>query len=102
MEYRITITLAEHGSAENAELVLESFLETHPEAAAVVEADTDAGTLSVTYSVVDDDLDNLRRTASETFAEALNHSGLPRAKLLDVETEAIDIAADLKRDLQPA
>jgi hypothetical protein len=102
MEYRITITLAEHGSAENSERVLESFLATSPEAGAVVEADTEAGTLSVTYSVEAHDLDELRRVAADIFAGGMTRSELPATHLVDVEVEDVDVAADLKRELQPA
>jgi hypothetical protein len=102
MEYRITMTLAEHGTAESCQRVLESFVATSPQAGAVVEADTEAATLSVTYSVDADDFDQLKDRAASIFAAALARSGLPPAELIDVEVEDVDVAADLKRELQPA
>jgi hypothetical protein len=102
MEYRITITLAEHGSIENSERVLDAFLATSPDSGPVVEIDTEVDTLSVTYSVEADDAENLTRVASEIFARGMSRSDLPPTELLDVEVEDVGVAADLKRELQPA
>jgi hypothetical protein len=102
MEHRVTITLSEHGFDEqNIERVLEGFLATAPEIGPVVDANTEEGTLSVTFSI-DVPEDEFTREAGEIFAAGMNSSALPRTRVVNTEVEAVGAAAELERDLQPA
>lgn len=103
METRITITISEHGRDEaNLERVLDAFLETVPESGPVVDANTRLGTLTVTFTLEVEDLDELKSRSAKVFGDAMTATGLPFSEILDVDVAVVSAAAELQRELQPA
>ncbi len=104
MEYRLTITIAEHGNEEAAERCLDAFLTRHPETGPVVSINPSAGTLSVTIALDATDPWAAGNLASMIWASGLNQSGLAPAPIIDVAISAVEFedGARRSRELVPA
>jgi hypothetical protein len=110
MEFRLTVTIAEHGrDPSNGNRFLGGFVKTHPETGAVVDQNTETGELSVTFAFDAQDLLDAMRIGPTIFVEGTTASGLPATKVTDyglaadfritaVETETED---DAIRELAP-
>jgi hypothetical protein len=101
MEFRITVRLAGQSSEDDAERLLDAFLEAHPEVGPVVETDLADQVVAVTYSLDAEDLRTLVERAAKVFAAGYARSGLPPGDLT-AEVGLVDAAAELERELQPA
>ena len=104
MEYRLTITIAEHGNEADAERCLDAFLERHPETGPVVSIDPRTGTLSVTIAVDATDPWAASNLASRIWADGFNQSGLELTPIVDVSISAVEFEEDARarRQLVPA
>jgi hypothetical protein len=102
MEFRISITVNGHGSAEKGERVLEAFLDTHSEAGPVVGCNLEADTLTVTYSLDAPRPMDAVEAASAVFAQGWAETGLDLSSGLSAEVELVEAGAELARELQPA
>ena len=103
MEYRLTITIADHGNEEAAERCLDALLERHPETGPVVSINPSAGTLSVTIALDATDPWAAGNLASRIWVTGLNQSGLSPAPIIDVAISAVEFDdARRSRELVPA
>ena len=111
MEFRVTVTIAEHGhDPENGLRFLKGFRETHPETGPVVDQNVETGRLAVTYSFDANDLLDAMSIGPRIFVEGATASGLPATALTDfavaaeVQITAVsgDPATADDRLLQPA
>jgi hypothetical protein len=85
MEYRLTITISEHGrSEENGARLLEGVLAKHPEVGPVVSQSLAAGTLSVTFSLEAEDPQDGFEHGWSIFVAGANASGLEPTEVVDV------------------
>jgi len=101
MEYRITVTVSEHGyEPENGERVLDGFLRTHPQTGPVVDQDVAAGTLSITFAVDASDYDHAVDSAREVFAGGMKAAGASVTQVLHGEADLIP-AEEIEPELQP-
>ncbi len=107
MEYRLTITIPQHGSAEeNADRLLDGFLDTHPEVGPVVGQDLEAATLAVVFSLEAENVYDAFERARVIFADGATASGLSKpdgpigASVEEVEDE--DFAKNADRELELA
>jgi hypothetical protein len=104
MEYRITLTIAEHGNDPLAgERVLEGFQVVAPDSGPVVDQNRQTGHLSVTLTLDLADLgqDSMRRIVG-TLMDGLNASGLRATEILDVELVDVGAGVELQRELATA
>jgi hypothetical protein len=85
-DYRIGITVAEHGyDLENGERFLDGFEEAHPEVGPSVSQNTADGTLRVTFSFDAEDAKDALAKAIDIFSEGAIASGLPATEILAYE-----------------
>jgi hypothetical protein len=100
MEFRITITVGEHGvSEDSASTFLDGFLATHPETGPVVSQDRETGSLSVTFALPADDANQAIDRARRVFRDGVSASGLEPSAVLGVEAVLV---SSRNRSLQPA
>lgn len=101
-EYRITVSMTEHGRPDvaeaNAEQLLTAFEETHPEVGAAVGANLAEGWLEVTYSVEAESAEAAFTAGQSIYGAAGAASGLKSTPLARIEVEA---TSD-ERELVPA
>jgi hypothetical protein len=94
-EYRLTITVTEHGERDVAEdrmeRLLEAFESTHPEVGAVIGANFHLGYLDATFSVDAQDAQEAAKIGGEVFVAAATSAGLE-------PTEVTEINASLAGD----
>ena len=106
VEYRIWVTLAEHGRSgiaeDNAERLLDAFEKVHPEVGPSVGANPSQGTLSVLFSLDATDANEAFERGRPIFAAGLRASGLRPTPVTRIEIEAVP-AGELEEqpDLQP-
>ncbi len=107
MEYRLTITIPQHGWAEeHADRLLDGFLATHPEAGPVVGQDLEAATLTVVFSLEAENVYEAFERGREVFADGATASGLSSpdgpvsASVEEVGDE--EVARTSERELEPA
>lgn len=95
MEFRATVTIAEHGhDARNGESFLAGFVLAHPGTGPVVDQNIETGKLSVTFSFDADDLFEAMRVWTTIFVDGANASGLSATALTDFALAAdVHIAA---------
>jgi hypothetical protein len=107
-EYRMTITVSEHGHSDVAESrmeqLLEAFYETHPEVGAVVGANYHLDRLDATFSI---DAPNAREAnglGTKVFVEAYTASGLEVTEIIEINCVAVGEASveEADRDLVAA
>lgn len=104
MEYRVTITISEHGSdPANGERFLAGFMNAHPEAGPAVSQNLETGTLSVTFSFEAHDLAGVADQASSIFTAGANATGLPATPLVHAEIESVsdDEVDDVEFEPEP-
>lgn len=102
MEHRLTITIDGHGeSEESAERFLAGFEETHPEVGPVVAQNLVRQTLTVTFSLDVDDVDQAYELGRPVFRDGASASDLEPAPILSIEIEVVT-ADELEHELQPA
>ena len=103
MEYRIWVTLSEHGrpgvAEDNAERLLAAFEKVDPEVGASVSADFGQRTLSVLFSLDAADANQAFERGRPIFAAGLQGSGLRATPVTRIEIEAV--LAE-QPELQPA
>lgn len=87
-EYRLTITVTEHGEREVAEdrmeRLLEAFELTHPEAGAVIGANFHLGYLDATFSVDAENAQEAARIGSDMFVDAANAADLAPSEVTEI------------------
>jgi hypothetical protein len=92
-EYRLTVTVSEHGRREVAEdrmeKLLDAFYETHPEVGAVVGSNYHLGHLDVTFSLDAEDAKEANERGGEIFIEAFMKSGLEHTKIVELNCIAV-------------
>lgn len=92
MEYQLTFEVSQHGhDPENGERFLSAFMEMHPETGPAVMQNTETGTLTVMFSFVAEDFNDVAHRATAIFADGAAATGLP-------VTEVISAHIDLVRD----
>jgi hypothetical protein len=91
VEYRVTVTIAEHGfSDEAAESALDALLEIAEAAGPVVSQDAESGEMRLTIALDADDAWTAAEQASSVFAEALDKTGLPVTEVIGVQVTAVE------------
>lgn len=102
MEYRLTVTIAEHGASEEvAERILDALVEVHPETGPVVSQDLTDSTLTITVAIEATDPWTASTLGSRVVGGTLEHLDLPMTEVLDVCVSALDQnerAAHVHRD----
>jgi hypothetical protein len=92
-EYRLTITVTEHGERDVAEdrmeRLLEAFEATHPESGAVIGANFHLGHLDATFSVVAEDVQSAARSGSQMFADAATAAGLEPTEVIEINASSV-------------
>ena len=105
-EYRLTMTIAEHGfSEDSAERCLDAFLKHHPEAGPVVSIDPASGTLSITVAVDATDPWAAGNLGAEILADGLNAAELDVTDIVRVDITAVEAEREMEarqRDFVPA
>lgn len=87
---RVTITVAEHGQElENGERLMEGFMEAHPETGPSVSQNVREGTLSVTFGVEEQDVNDALDLAKGIFLAGANASGLRPSRIVNVEATLV-------------
>lgn len=85
VEYRIAITIAEHGFSDDAaDRCLDAFLSLYPDAGAVVSQNTSNGHLSVTIAVDATDPWAAVNLSATMFTTGLDTAKLPATSIIDV------------------
>ena len=102
MEYRLTMTIADHGNEGAAERCLDAFLLAHPETGPVVSIDPALLTLSVTIALEATDPWSAANLASAILADGLIESGLTVTPIVDVAITAVEFEEQVRRELVPA
>jgi len=107
VEYRITVTLAEHGrpgiAEDNAEVLLSAFEKAHPEVGPSVSANFRQETLSVLFSLDAEDANQAFERGRPIFAAGLRASGLRPTPVTRIEIEAVPADEfEEQPELQPA
>ncbi len=106
MEYRLTVTVTEHGrDPASGEKFLQGFIRTHPDVGAVVEQNVETGRLSVTFAFESgDDLTEVSAEGSRIFTEAANATGLPPTEFIEAKLSVVDLEREDEDvlELQPA
>jgi hypothetical protein len=106
MEYRIRVTLAEHGqpgiAEDNGERLLDAFEKVHPEVGPSVSADFRQGTLSVLFSLDAEDANKAFERGRPIFAAGLRASRLRATPVTRIEIEAVPANEFKESELQPA
>jgi hypothetical protein len=103
MEFRISVTVSDHGRDEDSlDRAIDAFHTIAPDAGAVVDANTHTGALTATFTIDADGVDEVKDIASQIFADAMNTAELPLTEILDADIEAVSAAAELQAELQPA
>lgn len=89
-EYRIHVTLAEHGhDPENGVAFLEGFMKMHPEVGPSVSQNTEDGTLSVTFSLDAEDTNEAFELARPIFASGAAASELEFRPVVNLEISLV-------------
>ncbi len=106
MNYRITVTIAEHGRDEDvAERLLDVFEEEYPQAGAVVSQNVASGELSMTVAVEAEDPFKAADTTSTMIAVAhvrsIGPDAPPTVLHVDVDLVGDETSVD-DRELEPA
>lgn len=112
MEFRVTVTIAEHGrDPDNGLAFLRGFRTVPAAMGPVVDQDTETGHLSVTFCFEASGLEEAMNTWVSIFTEGGAASGLSPTPLMDfgIAAEVERVAGDSepargsrKRELQPA
>jgi hypothetical protein len=107
-EYRMTITVSEHGHRDVAEdrmeQLLEAFERAHPEVGAVVGANYHRGRLDATFLIDAPSAREANDLGSDVFASAMADAGLELTKIIEINCAAVGetSADDADRDLVAA
>jgi hypothetical protein len=92
-EYRLIITVAEHGHREVAEDCIErlheAFERTHPEVGAVIGANFHLGRLDATFSLDAENAESATKRGVEVFIEAANDSGLEATEIIEINVACV-------------
>src|SRR4051812_5776346 len=92
-EYRLIITVAEHGHREVAEDCMErlheAFERTHPEVGAVIGANFHLGHLDATFSLDAEDAKSATKRGVEVFVEAATDSGLEATEIIEINVACV-------------
>lgn len=90
-EFRITVTMAGYGNdLDAAEAFLDGFHRKHPETGPVVSQNTQADSISVTFSVNARDSERAMDLANVVWKSAGPATGLEPGQIVKVETERVD------------
>jgi hypothetical protein len=93
-EFRVTVTVAEHGRREGVdgrlEQLVDSYAQIHPDAGAVAGANLQDGTAEVTFSLEAESLADAGRRWEPIFRTGFEASGLAVTKLRKLEIEPAD------------
>jgi hypothetical protein len=93
-EYRLTVTMAEHGwrpdAEDNGERLLDAFVQVHPEVGPVVAGDMRVGTLDVTFSLDAADAEEALDLGRKIYAEGLLASGLRPTPVVGIHVEVVE------------
>lgn len=101
MEFRITVTIADHGfSDEAAERCYDAFADLHAQHGPVVDHNSETGELSVTVSLDATDPWAAANLGSRIIGSGLEASGLERTGIIDVCVTAVE--PDRKRGAKRA
>jgi hypothetical protein len=96
-EYRITVTMTEHGRPDvaegNAEALLTAFEKTHPEVGAAVGADLEQGTLEVTFSIDAEDANEAYKAGRPHIAEMIRRSAYASSAAAELIRLEVEVAA---------
>jgi hypothetical protein len=102
-EFRITVSLADLGRAEvaekNAEQLLDSFLERHPEIGPIVSVDLERELLEVTVALDAEDAEAAFDEGRKFITSGFINSGVELTKVVSVNVELVDVQ---DRELAPA
>jgi hypothetical protein len=91
VEYRVTITIAEHGfSDEAADRCLDAFLALDPAAGPVVSQNAASGHLSVTIAVEATDPWAAANLSARIFTKGLEATGLAVTPIIDVSVTQVE------------
>jgi hypothetical protein len=91
LEYRLTMTIAEHGfSDEAAERCLDALLALHPETGPVVAQNTDSGHLTITIALDATDPWAATNLGAGILADSLTQAEVPVTPVLDLCVSAVD------------
>lgn len=91
MEYRLTVTVADHGASEEvAERVLDAFIDLHGETGPVVSQNLADSTLTITVAFDATDPWAANTLGSRIIGGTLDKIGLPKTEVLDVCITALD------------
>jgi hypothetical protein len=96
-EYRMTITVSEHGHCDVAEnrmeQLLDAFYETHPEVGAVVGANYHLDRLDATFSIDAPSAREANDLGTQVFVEAYTASGLEVTEIIEINCVAVGEAS---------
>jgi hypothetical protein len=96
-EYRLTITVAEHGHRDVAEdrmeKLLEAFDKTHPEVGAVIGANFHLARLDATFSLDAPSAQEANERGSSVFVDAFTESGLDVTEVIEINCVAVGEAS---------
>jgi hypothetical protein len=104
-EYRLTITVSEHGrkdvAEERMEQLLDAFHHVHPEVGAVIGANFHLGRLDATFSIDAPSAQEANELGSQVFVEAFGESGLEVTEVIEINCVAVGEASveEADRDL---
>jgi hypothetical protein len=105
-EYRLTITVAEHGRRDVAEdcieKLFEAFNETHPEVGAVIGANYHLGRLDATFALNAPDAQTATKRGAEIFIEAATASGLEATEIIEINAVSVGEATVEEADRELA
>ena len=93
IEYRISVTVAEHGAEpvaeNNMEIFTETFATSYPAAGAVAAADFSRHALDVTFSVNADDARSAVELGLDMFCEVAIKTDLDPSDILDIAAHIV-------------
>jgi hypothetical protein len=102
MEHQIEITVTEHGrDPEHGDQLLGAFHEIEPGADAVMDQDVNAGTLTATFIISADEVEEAVRRGFELFAAAAMQADLTPTRVLAVHGEACPTPEATENELLP-
>jgi hypothetical protein len=103
-EYRLTVTIAQHGEREVAEdrmeRLLDAFHNKHPEVGAVVGANYHLGRLDATFSVDADSAKEANDKGGDIFVEAYMDADLEVTKIIEINCVEVGEASAEEADAE--
>lgn len=103
MEIRFQFTIAGHGlDPDNGERYMDAFMTTFAEGGPSVSQNLRDGTLTITFALEAEGVNEAVSRAVEVFEQGVAASDLPRAPVLDVEGSLVSASEAEGRELEPA